>query len=38
MGGKDSVEGVGAVGRDCVGDAAPGVDELVVSADWQAGR
>jgi len=31
MGGKESVEGVGVVGRFEVGDAARGVDELLVS-------
>ena len=35
MGGKESVEGVGAAGRDWAGDAALGVDDLFVSADWE---
>ena len=38
MGGKESVEGVGVAGRDWAGDAARGVDDLVVSADWRADR
>lgn len=36
MGGKESVEGVGVVGRDWAGDAARGVDELLVS--WCIGE
>jgi hypothetical protein len=31
MGGNESVEGVGVVGRDWAGDAARGVDDLVIS-------
>ena len=38
IGGKESVEGLGVVGRDWAGDAARGVDDLVVSADRRAGR